>query len=429
MSVFKNNANAQSYDNLPPFYRQVTQMKAEGRLGQIIKKEEIETPIAGARAWRIAYISSDVEGKATISTGLIMAPEGAASVGGRPIVAWAHGTTGANETAGPSQLIDPAQELNEYFLVGGNSYTDYGLPSITKFIEQGYVVVGTDYQGLGGGGKHQYAVAATNGRDVINSVRAAGSMEEVGGGSKAVVLGWSQGGGAALAAASLKDYINQTGTVRDGIEFVGFVGLAPSDIAVYLPSLEQIAGMTDDELNQALVKVNTTFNDNIFDFIHWTMLLYGTSNAFPEQLKLTDVFTEEGAKDIAEIYSKKGIHGSADTINYTYGKNYASLYRKDVMNGRVWITALVKGSVEPVAPVAPVIIYWGTDDTVCPPAMGKLYRDQMCAKGATVQRVQLAGQQTHFSTPGASAEIYQTWIADRFAGKPVTNDVCVDQVP
>jgi hypothetical protein len=60
--------------------------------------------------------------------------------------------------------------------------------------------------------------------------------------------------------------------------------------------------------------------------------------------------------------------------------------------------------------------------------MGKLYRDQMCAKGATVQRVQLAGQQTHFSTPGASAEIYQTWIADRFAGKPVTNDVCVDQV-
>jgi len=52
-----------------PFYQAVMKMKPEGRLGQVIKKEKIETPIEGAQAWRIAYISSDLNDKRTISTG------------------------------------------------------------------------------------------------------------------------------------------------------------------------------------------------------------------------------------------------------------------------------------------------------------------------------------------------------------------------
>jgi hypothetical protein len=127
------------------------------------------------------------------------------------MIAWAHGTTGTAQSCGPSQMLDPAKSLNQYFLVGGDSWTDYGLPSVETFIKEGYVVVGTDYQGLGSGGRHQYSVAVTNGRDVINSVRAAGSMKETGGGRKAVVYGWSQGGGAALGGASLTDYIAPQG--------------------------------------------------------------------------------------------------------------------------------------------------------------------------------------------------------------------------
>jgi cephalosporin-C deacetylase-like acetyl esterase len=62
---------------------------------------------------------------------------------------------------------------------------------------------------------------------VINSVRAAGSMKETGGGRKAVVYGWSQGGGATLGAASLTDYIARKGTALDGVEFLGFVAMSP----------------------------------------------------------------------------------------------------------------------------------------------------------------------------------------------------------
>ena len=75
--------------------------------------------------------------------------------------------------------------------------------------------------------------------------------------------------------------------------------------------------------------------------------------------------------------------------------------------------------------MAPVIVYWGTKDTVVNPMMGKLYREQMCALGGNVARVQLAGEQTHFSTPRASEPLYLPWMKDRFDGKPSANG-CAD---
>jgi hypothetical protein len=80
--------------SMPPFYADVMKMTPEGKLGQVIKQEKITTPVKGAQAWKIAYISSDVAGRPTISTGLVVAPVGQAPKEGRPVLAWAHGTTG-----------------------------------------------------------------------------------------------------------------------------------------------------------------------------------------------------------------------------------------------------------------------------------------------------------------------------------------------
>ena len=122
--------NSAAQVSLPPFYNAVSKMAAEGKLGQIVKKEEIKTPIPGARAWLIAYVYSDIANHKTIATGLVVAPTGKIPMEGRPVVAWAHGTTGTAQNCGPSQLVNPAIPLNEYFLVGGNSWTDYGLPAV-----------------------------------------------------------------------------------------------------------------------------------------------------------------------------------------------------------------------------------------------------------------------------------------------------------
>ena len=126
---------------VPQFYQDVMKMKPEGKLGQIIKQEKVDTPIAGAQAWRIAYVSSDHRGVPTINTGLVVAPEGEPPAGGRPILAWAHGTTGVADTCAPSvqaRLMFEIKYLNPW-------------------LEQGFAVIATDYQGLGVPGPHLYS--------------------------------------------------------------------------------------------------------------------------------------------------------------------------------------------------------------------------------------------------------------------------------
>ena len=401
---------------LAPFYESVIQMSPAGVLGQVIKKEQIQTSLKGAQAWKIAYISSDVGERKTIATALVIAPVGPAPKEGRPILAWAHGTTGSAQNCGPSQVIDPTRPLNQYFLMDGNSWTDFGIPNGQEFINEGYVVVATDYQGLGGGGKHQYAVAGTNGRDVINSARAVSSMTEVGAGKKTVVYGWSQGGGATIAAASIPEYQALQGTASDNLEYLGFVALAPEDVAAVLPKVP-----SDEAGATKLMKEFTASNvPNVFLFAHFMMGLWGAQAANPA-LKLTDILTEEGAKVADQLSSNKCVHVMADTFNYAYGDDYKSLIKPEASNSLAWLNSFVAGSVNPVKPVAPVVIYWGTKDTAVPPIMHELYQKQMCSMGANVGRIQLPGEQTHFSTPGVSAPMYLEWVKDRIVGKPLEN--------
>ena len=414
LSIFSSTLRADP--PMPAFYASVAKLSANGKLGQIVKQEKINTSVKGAQAWRIAYISSDVAGRKTIATATIIAPAGATPKEDRPILAWAHGTTGSAQNCGPSQITDPTRPLNEYFLMDGNSWTDYGIPNVQEFINQGYVVVATDYQGLGGGGKHQYAVAQTNGRDVINSARAASAMKEVGAGKKTIIYGWSQGGGAAIAAASLPDYQAIQGTAADNLQYLGFVALAPDDVAVMLPAVP-----TDASAANKLMSEFTQANvPNVFLFAHYVMGLWGTQAAFPG-LQLTDVLTDEGAKVVEQLSSNKCVHVMADTFNYAYGANYKTLLKSEPTNALAWVKAFVEGSVTPVKPVAPVVIYWGTKDTAVPPVMHALYQKQMCAMGANVGRNQLPGEQTHFTTPGVSAPMYLDWVKDRLAGKPLAN--------
>lgn len=409
-------SHASAEPPVAPFYESVMKMRPTGKLGEIIKKEQIKTSLNGAQAWKIAYISSDVAERKTIATALVISPAGPAPKEGRPIIAWAHGTTGSAQNCGPSQVIDPTRPLNQYFLMDGNSWTDFGIPNGQEFINEGYVVVATDYQGLGGGGKHQYAVAGTNGRDVINSARAASSMKEAGAGKKTVVYGWSQGGGAAIAAAGLLDYQARQGTAADNLQYIGYVALAPEDLAAVLPGVPADEAGADKLMNE-FTQANVP---NVFLFAHFMMGLWGTQAAYPE-LQLTDVLTEEGAKVADNLSSNKCVHVMADTFNYAYADQYKTLLKPQTSNSRAWIKAFIDGSVQPVKPTAPIVIYWGTKDTAVPPVMHDIYQKQMCSIGANVERIQLPGEQTHFTTPGVSAPMYLQWVKDRVNGKPLVN--------
>jgi pimeloyl-ACP methyl ester carboxylesterase len=410
--------------SLPPFYEAVTRMKAEGKLGEVIKKERIATPIPNAEAWRIAYVSSDMTSRNTISTGLVIAPTGIAPSDGRPIISWAHGTTGTAQNCGPSQVENPAVPLNEYFLVSGNSWTDYGVPALAEFIKAGYVVVASDYQGLGGGGKHQYQLSATQARDSIDAIRAAGSLKETGAARKAIIYGWSQGAGAAIAAASSAEYIAREGTAFDGIKLEGFVAMAPPFFRAIAPQGE----ITEASAHAMISGTVKSFSNSVNNFNHFAMTIWAAQAAYPGKLKLNDVFTDDGAQFIDTIMSNKCVHSASDTLNYAYGNGFAELARPDIGHAKALAETLIASAGPDERPVAPVIIFWGTKDTVVPPVMHKIYREQMCKMGGNVTRIQLAGDKTHFATPAASQPLYLPWIADRLAGKPAPDGCAAELV-
>jgi len=405
--------------DMSEFYTSLPDVNPNDQLGKLIKVEKIKTSLEHADAWKMAYVSSDVSGHKTLSTGMIVAPQAAAT--NRPIVAWAHGTTGTAQTCGPSQILNPAQPLNQYFLMNGNSWTDFGIPAVESFIKAGYVVVATDYQGLGGGGKHQYAVSVSQAQDVINSIRAVTQLKEANAGSKAIVYGWSQGGGATIAAAGLTDYLKANGSVNNKIELIGFVAMAPYDIAVVFPDNIK----TNEQATVYLQKLGDSFGANVFNFTHYAQNLWGMVAAFPE-LSLDDVLTSEGVKVVNDVMIRKCMHVASDTINFTYSHSYKTLLKKNNSHALAWVNAYQKSSVTPAKPMAPVIIYWGTEDKTVPPVMGKLYYEQMCKLGGNITRVQLPGKQSHFTTPGSAEPFYVKWIADRFAGVAAANG-CLNQ--
>ena len=208
--------------------------------------------------------------------------------------------------------------------------------------------------------------------------------------------------------------------MTDDLQVLGFVAMAPDDAAVMIQNANKDQVSADKAVN-GLIQL---FSDNVFNFSHFAMTIWGTQAAYPN-LKLSDVFTDQGSKVIDQVLLNKCMHVIADTFNYAYGNQFKTLLRDKPANTMAWAKALIDASVMPVKPIAPVVIYWGTKDTAVPPIMHELYQKQMCAMGGNIERIQLPGEQTHYSTPGLSAPMYLTWVKDRFAGKPATNNCAV----
>lgn len=406
-------ANPQVY--LAPFYANTDRLNPVGKpLGMVLASEPVPSAVPGSKAWRIAYVSRDPAGRRTVVTGLIAVPDGAAPAEGRPLLAWAHGTTGTARRCGPSQDARPAQPLNQVLLPSGTTWSDVGLPAMATFLRKGYVIVATDYQGLGGPGKHQYAQPVSNGMDVINSLRAARDFKPAAAGKQAVVYGWSQGGGATIGAAGLTTYAESSDAVAP-IDILGFVAMAPEDIGIEMPG--NIT--TEAEAVKAIQAFNKQMGDNVFNFTHLSMLYWGLAAAEPN-LQLGDIFSANAIEKINGIMARKCIHELSASFSYSDGDDYNSMLKTVPLNALAWVNA-IKGLSPSLKPLAPVVIYWGNQDTVVPPVMHKLYFEAACERGAVMSRIELPGNNTHFTTPSAAEPLYVPWIADRFAGKPVAN--------
>jgi pimeloyl-ACP methyl ester carboxylesterase len=235
--------------------------------------------VPGASATKVVlYRSTGVDGKPDAVSGVVSVPKGKAPKGGWPVVTYAHGTTGIADQCAPSRDVAGTPV---------HGYNAYILPLLTRWLNAGYAVVRTDYEGLGTPGVHPYLVGSSEGRSTLDIVRAARAVDPRISTRKVIISGHSQGGHAALFAAALAPKWTPELKVRGTVAFApashldeqipittvltspggglsGLVSLITRGIATANPSLDTAAVLTPqaaafypDTLTQCLAELST----------------------------------------------------------------------------------------------------------------------------------------------------------------------------
>lgn len=354
----------------------------------LISSEQIQTSLTGALAYRITYHSEDLHGNPTIASGLVIAPSGAGE--NRKVMSWAHGTTGIGNAACPSAQPDPARELVTYFQSKSHTQIDYGIPGLQKFIDDDWVVVATDYQGLGTEGMHHYSINLTNGRDALNIVHAAQEMN-VGAGKKFGTIGWSEGGGATAAMLELDE------ALFGNLELVGAVHMSPG-----VPSMAlKVPGLGD------AVKSGQLPNDP-----HVIMLLAALTAAFPDTLSMDDVFTPLGKQLFEDNWNIQTVHHFGDIFQRNSKLSGPTMAINKDKQAEI-LSAFVAASAGVKKPCAPGLVLTDGIDGPCPIPWQNAYIDAVKALGGEISQT-VYPQDDHFALPQASIDEARSWLVAKF---------------
>ena len=337
---------------------------------------EIGTAVSGTKAWRVVYASEAVDGTPIEVSGMVIAPGEPPEEGLRGVVTFAHGTTGIFDPCAPS--VDT--ENLTYFL---------GLITF-RLVGAGYVVAATDYEGLGTPGHHPYHVGMSEGRGVLDIVRASQQIEATHAGNQAVVWGLSQGGHATLFAGEIApDWAPE-------IEVLGVIPTAPSsDLA---SAVQELAG--DPEVNGYIWEVTLAYE-----------AVYG--------LDLEEVYEAEALGTIRQLADDEACSGAfleagMDVENAGLITNPADL--------PAWQERFAENFPGGVQSEMPILLLQGSADTVVPQWETDILFDRLCETGSQTEYRVLEGRDhvTSFtSTIGDQLE----WTNDRFAGEPAS-DTC-----
>jgi acetyl esterase/lipase len=176
--------------------------------GRLIAESPLDPALSvhgAARADRILYSTRDQHDSPAVSTAAVFVPRGDPPKGGWPTLAWAHGTVGLGDDCTPSALPRSARD-DEY---------------LSYWLEQGYVVVGTDYVGLGTPGLMSYLNSVATARGVVDSVIAL-HQTDLPLAPQWAIVGQSQGGAAAVNSARLAtEFSRGTGLDYRGVVATG----------------------------------------------------------------------------------------------------------------------------------------------------------------------------------------------------------------
>ncbi|GIU85466.1 MAG: hypothetical protein KatS3mg008_2241 [Acidimicrobiales bacterium] len=348
------------------FYRPPTDLRPASP-GTPIRIQVVSSDRA-TRTIRVMYHSRDVRGVDRVVTGLITHPLGEPPPGGWPVISWAHGTTGLVSKCAPSRT--------------GDRPPSYGVEGVS---------VATDYIGLGPVGEiHPYLSKTAEGHAVLDIVRAAGLLPQVGAGRRWVSVGHSQGGHAAMAAAELwREYAPE-------LRLAGTVALAPgSDFLRTFGPLDEIVTR-----------------------VVGAMMLYGALGEHPD-LRPED-FAGPQLAAVADVMREECLDGIIREVALLPADTF---WRKDPRGDPQTRALLVQNDVGDVKVDAPLLLVGGTrDERVVIERVRSLFR-RVCRAGQ-VTRFVVVDDANHGEIVQKTAGEVSDWIRERLEGRPVDRDDC-----
>jgi acetyl esterase/lipase len=353
---------------------------ARGAPGTLIAYDRKDGAPAGAQAWRIRYISNTERGQPIEVTGVVIAPTGPPNRMGRPVLAWAHGTWGVADKCTPSSS-------NDFFKL---------TPALEDAIARGYVVVATDYEGLGTDGPHPYLVGGSAARTVLDSVRAALAIPEAGAARRFAVWGESQGGHAALWTGQMAQ------RYAPDLQLVGVAAAAPpTDL------IANLTGGTDPSVRAFL----TAF------------AAHSWSETFGARLS---TLGKKSTQDIINRLARNNCValGAKPRIGTMLGVLVLRQRLKNVDLGRISPWAEIARDNSPAMKNygVPFLIGQNDKDMIVSPDITKAFVKALCRDRASVRYITIVGEGGHATSGADSAVQTLDWIDDRFDGSDAPND-------
>jgi pimeloyl-ACP methyl ester carboxylesterase len=342
--------------------------------GTLIRSEQIEPFSEGSLAWRVLYVSQAVDGTPIAVSGVVAAPAGAAPEGGRDVVTWSHGTKGVVDRCTPSKG----------YRSGFHDFYDIA----PELAAAGYVGVSSDYEGLGPPGVHPYLVGPSEGRGVLDIVKAAQQIEEAGAGSRVVVWGRSQGGHGALFAGEIAS------TWAPELEVLGVISAAPASEF------------------QAIIQ-SGVFLPGARGFI-WQLAI-GFEAAY-EELSIDQLFTGDALDAIDTLFEE-------EACGPEFGEVAAGFegagFENSPLDLPAWVSRLDENSPGTVPTPVPIWLIQGEDDMVVPVLLTNVLAERLCEIGNELEYEVFPGFGHDDSTRMNMPQML-TWTAARFAGEPAT---------
>ncbi len=344
------------------------------RAGTLIAAQPIASAPAGMRAWRVHYWTQDDHDRAIRVTGMVIAPDGPAAGPPRRVIAWTHGLVGISDRCAPS--------------VGDGNFTV--IPALGEAIRQGYVVVAPDYPGLGSAGEHPALVGVSEGRSVLDAVRAVRGIPEANAGTRFALWGESQGGHAALWSGQI-----WSGYAPD-LQLVGIAAIVPP---TDLP--RNFAEGSDMRARALLTAYLGTSWSRYYDV---PMTVLGTKSVQGVMTRLAD-------NNCVQFDAKPKL---GTIIGIVIAQR--AIRNLDLGSKQPWGRLMRENSPSPAAIPVPALIMTETGDVIVAPAVVRDFARRACTRGKTVRFVSIPGGE-HATVARTEAATTLAWIGARFDGQ------------